>query len=91
MILLDIEKELAKRHKPNVVLASGEARIRATEEVGNKIGVSHATFERAKAVMDSKPSEEAKDKTTFTRTRFYRIFLVDILLLHHMLGCRSLS
>ena len=48
---MDIEKELAKRHKPNVVLASGEARIRATEEVGNKIGVSHATFERAKRYL----------------------------------------
>ena len=29
ILLMDIEKELAKRHKPNVVLASGEARQRA--------------------------------------------------------------
>ena len=74
------------------VLPSPEGSIgEVVDKVAKVVGVSGATFERAKAVMDSKPSEEAKDKTTFTRTRFYRIFLVDILLLHHMLGCRSLS
>jgi len=89
---MDIEKAIAKEHmKAGKTLASTDAKVDVTKNISEKIGVGEATFQRAKQVMDSKPSEEAKDKTTFMRTRFYRIFLVDILLLHHMLGCRSLS
>jgi hypothetical protein len=65
MALMDIEKVLAKqRQEKDLPSLEGKSRHETTAaaQVSQKIGVSEATFERAKAVMDSKPSEETKDK-----------------------------
>ena len=52
MILLDIEKALAsKRRATHETTASGEAFGHTADKVAEKIGVSGATFERAKRYL----------------------------------------
>ena len=64
MLLMDIEKLLAKqRQEKNLPSLEGKSRHETTAaaQVSEKIGVSEATFERAKKVIDS-ANEETKDK-----------------------------
>jgi hypothetical protein len=69
MLLMDIEKALAKQRQRSgtqVPLTSNDVKGGKVEQVdviiAGKLGMGESTFTRAKAVMDSKPSEETNEK-----------------------------